>query len=158
MSVADKVDRCLERLAHEGLLPPEDQWQGCNESDLFSVRAANHGHVPDAYSRFLARIGRCDEPRLFLGSDVFRPYPTDLRTWTDELLAENGLDSLPPYAVPILLHQGYIAFWTLGMEADQPVWCFSEGRTAEPEPAYGSFTERLLELGAEWSRPVEGQT
>lgn len=105
-STEDEVDRALQLLASHDQLPPEEEWLGCSEDDLFTVRAEQFGHLPIAYRRFLKRVGRMPaETRLFLGSDVFWPYPQESRRWADALLAEHQLDALPPYGVPILMHQ-----------------------------------------------------
>jgi len=105
-----------------------------------------------AYERFLLRVGRLDGLTLFRGSDVFWPYPNDARRWANELMSENQLPPLASSDVPILTHQGYIVYFTVGSQADPPVWRFSEGSsTTVPELAFPSLGDWILRLGAGWA-------
>jgi hypothetical protein len=97
------------------------------------------------------RILEVSHTKLFQGSSVFWPEIVDLTRETDDLLGEHGLPPLTDDCVAVLTHQGYIAFWTVGSDANPPVWAFAEGKTPAPEPAYETFTTWLLELGTEWA-------
>jgi hypothetical protein len=166
VGVAEAVDAVLYRLASLELLPAESEWVGCTDDELQDIERAIDRPLSLAHRHFLRRVGHMAEARhdrvtgplltavvvrLFQGSNVFWPYSQELTAWTDELLTEHGFAALAPDCVAVLVHQGYIAFWTVGRAADPPVWAFAEGQTATPEPAYESFTAWLLELGTEWA-------
>ena len=116
---------------------------GLAEQEIESVRTA-HGAAafPACYEEFLRRMGK-SAGALWVGTDAFYPRLLEVRSWTVELLAENGVSQLMGEdAVAIATHQGYQGYQAYWLESsagdDLPAMTYAEG-DREPRKRWNSL-------------------
>jgi len=97
------------------------QCEGCTDTEIEQIRESQAvAAIPADYAQFLRMAGK-GAGRFMRGTDVFFPYPLELKIYAAELLEENGSDiQLGADALVFWMHQGYQFAWFPDVREVQP--------------------------------------
>lgn len=138
------IDSIVKTLFDTGLAKPGGV-VGCTPDEIHRLEQKFGVTLPAVYREFLEKMGK-NAGMLFRGTNVFYNRLFELRTDSEELLAENQESfHLSEDAFVFLMHQGYeFMYFSTNAGDDPPVFQYVEGM-GPPSEVCSSFSAFLVD-------------